>query len=192
MTPAASLAALGLPAALTDAWVAQLSEPRRAYHTLAHIEWMLADVPAGYEACRELIAAIWLHDIVYDPTRGDNEERSAEQARRDLAGSGIAADSVAALILGTAHHRAGDALQNVLNDLDLMILGGSEAEYAAYAEAIRREYAHVPDAAYRAGRPAVLRRFLERERIYQGAGLVAREEAARRNLLREIAALERS
>lgn len=190
MIPAASLAALGLPAALTDAWTVQLAEPRRAYHTLAHIERMLADVPAEYETCRELIAAIWLHDIVYDPTRADNEERSAEQARRDLAGSGIDAELVAELILGTAHHRAGSALQNVLNDLDLMILGGSEAEYAAYAEAIRREYAHVPDAAYRTGRPAVLRRFLDRGRIYQGAALAAREGTARRHLLREIAALE--
>jgi predicted metal-dependent HD superfamily phosphohydrolase len=191
VTPAASLAVLGLPASLTDAWIAQLSEPQRAYHTLAHIHRMLADVPQEHAAARELVAAIWLHDIVYDPMRSDNEERSAEQALRDLAGTDIDAAHVAELILGTRHHRGGSALQSVLDDLDLTILGASAAEYADYAEAIRREYRHLPEDTYRAGRAAVLRHFLERERIYHGAHLSAREVAARSNLGREIETLER-
>lgn len=190
MSPERSLALLGLPEVLTDGWAAQLREPHRAYHTDKHIARMLADVPAGEER-RELIAAIWLHDIVYEPTRGDNEERSAEQASRDLAGTAIDAGEVAALILGTKHHQGASPLQNLLNDIDLAILATDEADYADYARAIRREYAHVPDTAYRSGRAAVLRRFLEQALIYHDARFRPREATARRNLEREIAELER-
>lgn len=42
-----------------------------------------------------------------------------------------------------------------------------QADYAAYASAVRREYASVSDAAWQFGRVGVLNRFLVRFRIYQ-------------------------
>jgi predicted metal-dependent HD superfamily phosphohydrolase len=186
MSPEGSLAMLGLPGTVTDRWQAQLAEPHRHYHDRRHIAAMLAAIPPGRES-RELIAAIWLHDVVYDPRAGDNEERSAEQARRDLAVSDIDAGRVAALILGTKHHRADMEEQQLLNDLDLGILGASPDAYARYAADIRREYAHVAEEAYRAGRARVLRGFLELPAIYGGADFRHLEEPARANLAGEIA-----
>lgn len=189
LTPAESLTLLALPAALTDGWRAQLAEPHRRYHDERHIAAMLSHIPAG-QASRELIAAIWLHDVIYDPHAADNEERSAEQARRDLAGSGIDAEAVAALILATKHHRAATGEERLLVDLDLGVLGVPPDAYERYAADIRAEYAHVPEEAYRMGRAQVLRRFLDRPAIYATAGFARLEERARANLSGEIADLE--
>jgi predicted metal-dependent HD superfamily phosphohydrolase len=78
----------------------------------------------------------------------------------------------------------------VLVDADLSILGAPAEVYDRYAAAVRAEYAHVPADAWRAGRSAVLRSFLDRPAIFHtAAGRGRWEEAARANLGRERAAL---
>jgi len=65
------------------------------------------------------------------------------------------------------------------------------AAYAVYAAQIRAEYAHLAHADYCRGRAAVLRRFLERPRLYfTAAAHDAWEARARANLAREIADLD--
>ncbi len=49
----------------------------------------------------------------------------------------------------------------LLCDADLAVLGSSPQRYGRYAADVRREYAHVDDAAFREGRTAVLRTLLE-------------------------------
>lgn len=69
---------------------ARYTEPQRHYHTLAHLEEMLRRLdefeanapaahrlPAGGTQRLVLELALLFHDAVYDPQRGDNEERSA-------------------------------------------------------------------------------------------------------------------
>lgn len=81
-------------------------------------------------------------------------------------------------------------------NLDLSILAAEREAYDAYAAAIRREYAHVPDAEYRAGRMAVLGRFLERETLFYGGeeigGGEEKESCARANVQRELTTLARA
>ena len=99
---------------------------------------------------------------------------------------------VARLVRLTATHRpaAGDADGAVLCDADLAVLAREDPRYRAYAADVRREYAHVPDDAFAAGRGAVLRRFLAHERIFTtDHGRLHWEPAARRNLSRELAEL---
>lgn len=187
MEIADSLERLGLPAAVTAAWIARLGERHRHYHTLSHVAHMLANLPEA-DAARELIAAIWLHDIVYDPRAADNEERSAEQALRDLAGTDIDGALVAALIMGTRRHEPGSDMQNLLNDLDLGIFGAPRAAYARYRDRIRREYGFVPEHVYRPNRALVLERY-DATRIFRTPAFAAREAAAHANLRWEIAAL---
>ncbi len=77
--------------------VSRYADPQRAYHTLDHI----TDCLRHFDAVRHLAAwpaavelAIWFHDAIYDPQRGDNETRSAELAEvtlRALAGDRLAA-----------------------------------------------------------------------------------------------------
>lgn len=187
MTPDQSLQLLGLAPVITKRWRARLNEPQRHYHTLAHIEAMLANLPQS-DATREMAAAIWLHDIVYDPKASDNEEMSAFVAEQDLAGSGISIPIVVGLILGTKRHESGSAQQNLLNDLDLGILGAPPPTYARYAHQIRMEYAHVPTPQYHAGRAAVLTAF-DQKQIFQTERFAHLEEQAHKNLRAEITRL---
>jgi predicted metal-dependent HD superfamily phosphohydrolase len=74
--------------------------------------------------------------------------------------------------------------------IDLSILGAEPEAYAAYAKAIREEYAHVPEDVYRFGRARVLRTFLDAAVLFPDPAFAAAlEAAARRNLAAEIAAL---
>ncbi len=180
------------------ALIAAYAEPHRAYHTLAHVAAVLTTLDTLRDAAQDwpaLQLAAWYHDVVYDPRHADNEAQSAAVATRTLTGLGLPAaliTHVAALIEQTQTHdpTPGDPDAPLLLDADLAILGAAPADYAAYAAAIRQEYAWVPDDPYRAGRIAVLQHFLGRPRIYHTARLCATHEApARRNLTTEIAAL---
>lgn len=185
--------------AVRDELIARYSEPHRRYLTLVHIEDCLAQVAASTdldETQRALMdAAIWFHDAIYDATRNDNEAESAALAADRLAAEGAPQsfiDEVVRLILLTAGHsvQAGDVLGARLVSIDLSILGAEPARYDAYAAAIREEYAHVPEPLYRAGRAAILGRFLESEALFADPIWAGRYETqARANLTREIAAL---
>jgi len=178
---------------------ARYREPHRRYHTLEHVADCLAQLSEaeGLSADERhvLELAIRWHDAIYDPTRTDNEERSADLARRDLAALGEpdpVIDEVARLILLTKGHTVGpgDRLGAILVSIDLSILGREPAAYDRYAAQVREEYAFVPDDAFRAGRAAVLRKFLDAPVIYADPAFVDRYEApARENLARELRSL---
>lgn len=179
---------------------ARYAEPHRRYHSLSHIEDCLGELEAvpGLTADERLTLeqALWWHDAVYDPTRTDNEAQSATLAERELAEIGATDEQraeVSRLILLTRGHAVepGDKLGALMISIDLAILGRRPADYDRYAAQIRQEYAHVPEPLYRAGRAAVMRRFLEAETIYPDPAFAARFEVeARANIAREIAALE--
>ena len=186
--------------AVLEETVSAYGEPHRHYHTIGHIASLLAllDRHGADVADRDaLTLAILFHDIVYDPTRQDNEEASAAWTVARLEGLGFPEDlraKVARLIVATRHDRpfeaTGEADLALLLDLDLSILAAPPADYRAYAQAVRREYALVPDPLYRPGRRRVLEGFLRRERIYLTTPLrTAWERPARANIAAEIAQL---
>ena len=187
-------------AGVLEETVRAYGQPHRHYHTLDHVATLLAllECHGADAADRETLAlAILFHDVVYDPARPDNEEASAAWAEARLAGLGFPETQrvkVARYILATRHDRAveaaGEADLALLLDLDLSILAAPSRDYRAYAEAVRHEYAFVPDEFYRRGRRRVLEGFLQRERIYLTERLHADwERPARTNLAAEIAAL---
>lgn len=149
-------------------------EPHRHYHTLDHLKRMFAefDLIAARLASPNLVAfAIFYHDIIYDPTRSDNEAKSAELMQSSLSDYLTKAqlDRIKALILMTADHNltAPDDLDAAyFLDLDLSILAAPWAEYQQYAKAVRLEYGHVAEADYRKGRTAVLQSLLAHPKLY--------------------------
>lgn len=180
--------------------LARWGEPHRHYHTVAHLGVVLdvVDRHAGLAGRPDLVRlAAWCHDAVYDPrAAGDaNERDSAALAESLLTGLGVPAPAVAEvrrLVLLTAGHRVtrDDADGALLCDADLAVLAGPPAAYDRYAAAIRREYAHVPEPAFRSGRAAVLTGLLELPTLFRLPPLAARWEApARANLGRELATL---
>jgi predicted metal-dependent HD superfamily phosphohydrolase len=179
-----------------DELVAAYSEPHRHYHTLEHIAEMLKVVGKLADQCedvRTVQLAVWFHDAVYDPTAKDNEERSALMAAERLESLAIMPNHIQRIVelIPFTRHAApiptGLPDAAVLLDADLAILGSAEARYQRYAEAIRREYAHVPEDKYRAGRIVVLQQFLNRAHIYLTERMRTEGETqARQNLQAEM------
>ncbi|WP_377270671.1 hypothetical protein [Peterkaempfera sp. SMS 1(5)a] len=171
------------------------AEPQRCYHTAAHLTAVLDEIEvlAGHADDADAVRlAAWFHDAVYRPDRSENEERSAALAERALPEAGLGrarTAEVARLVRLTVTHdpSPGDRNGEVLCDADLAVLAGSPEAYAAYAAAVREEYAFVPDETFRAGRAAVLRQLLDLPVLYRTATAHARhEERARRNLATEL------
>ncbi len=182
------------------------SEPHRRYHDLAHLQDVLLSLDQlsdlGEQVRPSVLLAAWYHDAVYDGVAGEDERRSAELARQELRGVGLSpalAAEVARLVLATTPGggvpgvAAGAVVDHdaaVLRDADLAILAAPPKRYAAYAAAVRAEYAHVPEEAFRRGRADILAGILSAPRIYGTPTAHARwEERARANLAREIAVL---
>ena len=181
---------------MTPALERAYAEPHRRYPTRGHIEDCLSQLARFdlEEADRRLLTwAIWWHDAVYDPKAKDNEEQSARIALRDLPSLGAApaeAEEVARLIRLTAGHQVpqGDRLGALLISIDLSILGASPARYDQYVAQVREEYSFVPDPAWRSGRAAVMRHFLDAPVIFPEPTMRAElEEQARKNIARELA-----
>jgi predicted metal-dependent HD superfamily phosphohydrolase len=199
----------GVPAELLDRWrtllpdrpdigvelVDRWSRPGRHYHNPDHLLAVLniVDEFAGLAPDADAVRlAAWYHDAVYDPAAGDNEERSAALAETELTGAGVPAGRVAEtarLVRLTAGHRVADGDRGgaLLADADLAILAAAPADYDRYAAAVRREYAHLPDETFRAGRAVVLRALTDLPALYRIVPPRREWEArARANLAREL------
>lgn len=185
-----------LRARLVDAYAA----PTRRYHDTRHLAEVLdhlADLMPRTslpEADRDVVVlAAWFHDAVYD-ARPDDEERSAALAEETLPSCAVPSSVVAEVArlvrLTRDHDPAPDDLAGqVLCDADLAILAADADRYAEYTRAVREEYAHVDEAAFRDGRAAVLRALWDGPLFHTPAAREAWELRARANLARELAEL---
>ncbi|MFI0983665.1 HD domain-containing protein [Streptomyces exfoliatus] len=174
------------------------AEPQRRYHTVDHLRAVLHRIDeltdqGGEGGELELVRlAAWFHDAVYRPDRSENEERSAVLAERALTEAGLTPHEVAEvarLVRLTVTHDPdpGDLNGETLCDADLAILATAPDTYRGYTEAIREEYAFVPEEAFREGRAAVLRHLLSLPRLFHTPyGAAAWEETARENMEREL------
>lgn len=193
---------------MLDRLIAAYDDPGRGYHNTLHlaevferIEILLAaDPDSGIDRDAVLLAA-WFHDAVYDTgvdTSGDNEERSAVLAERELSSTHAApplVDEVARLVRLTATHRptADDGAGKVLCDADLGILAEDDARYREYARGVREEYADVPVDVFRAGRADILSKLLDAPTLFQTSFAIQHwEERARRNLAQELTGRKRT
>ncbi len=177
--------------------LASYAEPHRGYHNLTHLAEMLANAETltpYAENPAAVVLAAWFHDAVYDPRAVDSEERSAALAESELAALRVPAATaahVAGLVRITVTHLPDDRDTAVVSDADLAVLASGPERYRAYVEGVRREYAHVSDELFRAGRAAILRGLLDRERIFQtDYGSVHWEAPARRNITDELRAMD--
>lgn len=182
--------------------VTHYGEPQRAYHTLNHIEQLLVEFESIKHHLSEphiIALALYYHDVIYDPTRSDNELQSAEFATDALSPylSQEQCQQIYALIMMTANHQI-DALIDsdkyndaaYLLDMDLSILGAPWSAYEQYAKAIRQEYNHVADDNYRDGRTAVLQGLLAHPKLYLTDHYYEQlETQARANIKRELTLL---
>ncbi len=178
--------------------LSRYAEPHRHYHTarhLAHVLRMIDQLAEDHDLFLVRLAA-WFHDAVYaiPPGQVPNEEASARLALSELGRAGLEQEDltqVARLVRLTSSHIPGsrDPEGELLCDADLSILASPTDEYAAYTEAVRKEYAAVPEEAFVAGRLAILTSLSEGEifRTSKGRALTG---IARANVTAECAALQ--
>lgn len=169
------------------------TEPHRSYHTLAHIEAVLIGLDAHHAAFDDADAAelaLFYHDLIYDPTRQDNESQSAARLTTRLSshiGTGRLTRACNHIEATRRHDATEDPDTNLILDLDMSILGAAWPDYLAYAKGVHAEYAPVYGAeAYTMGRVKLfLEPTLAKPRIFLTAPFAALESPARDNLARE-------
>ncbi|MEL7220930.1 MAG: hypothetical protein AAGJ93_06395 [Bacteroidota bacterium] len=163
-------------------------EANRHYHNLDHLSALFASFDQYKTELAEplvVACAIWYHDIVYNAKRNDNEAQSALVAAQNIAHFGLSEEQQQRClhyICATAQHLevkvGAQADLAYFLDFDLAVLAWPRAQYKAYAEAIRKEYRHVPSFFYRRGRRKVLKYFLEVPRLFRTAEFQEKFEAA--------------
>jgi len=163
-------------------------EAHRHNHHLGHLASSLEELDRCGGRHPAIEGAIWFHDVIYDPTRGDNETASIAWFMEETPWlDREMATEISRLIEATDFRTtpAGDPEVLLMIDIDLAILGSEPEEYDAYTRAIRMEYSHVSDGDFRKGRAKVMAHFLARP-IYRTPGFASREERARGNISREL------
>lgn len=174
------------------------SYKKRHYHNLTHLEHMLT-MAVKYKIHLNdfdtVLFSIYYHDIVYNPKRQDNEQKSAEIAHNHLTRLSMPSEKTTNCInqiMATKYHEhSADNDTNYFVDLDLAILGESPKHYKDYAEKIRKEYAMYPTGLFNKARKNVLQHFLKRDKIYQTKLFQdLMEEQARANLNAELRGLK--
>ena len=175
------------------------SEKSRFYHNLIHVKSLLNLFESLEDKIQNRNAvrfAIWFHDVIYNSRRNDNEAESARLASETLVKLDVNTETiefVGDLILDTKSHSGRNLSYDakLFLDMDLAILGTSEAIYKEYSKAIRTEYSWVSESTYRKGRKKVLKSFIERKRIYFTDEMKIRYEGqARKNISSEIRSLD--
>jgi predicted metal-dependent HD superfamily phosphohydrolase len=150
---------------------AHYAQPHRHYHDLRHLAHCLQhfDTVADRLGERDQVeTAIWFHDVVLEPGRTDNEQRSADYFRQ-LAGAVMPGDFVGGvvdLILYTTHRTPpADLDHQFLCDIDLSSFGNPWDAFLANSKAIELEFSGTRDE-YVRGETAFLEAMLRRPRIF--------------------------
>lgn len=144
----------------------------RYYHNLSHLNNFLVELiplKSKFQNWEVIVLAIVYHDIVYNPLKKNNEEKSADLAVKELTKIDLAHDLIkhcSNLIIATKKHESSHQEIKLFTDADLAILGKNADQYRDYTKQIRKEYSIYPDFLYYPGRKKVLMHFLNKKRIY--------------------------
>ncbi|WP_462219329.1 HD domain-containing protein [Ferruginibacter sp.] len=170
------------------------SNKKRYYHTLNHLESLLQQlftIKIKIEDWDTVLFSLYYHDIIYNPLKTTNEEKSAAFAENRMQLIGVpqmTIENCVRHILATKKHLlSADNDTNIFIDADLSILGQPWNVYENYYKQVRNEYSLYPDLIYKPGRKKVLQHFLQMERIFKTDYFFERfESQAKANLEKEL------
>lgn len=126
------------------------SEPHRHFHTTDHLNDVLGQIFDIYNCPLDLVPMVIagvFHDIVYDPQRKDNEERSIEVLEFYISDSQKNPDIIEQakkIILATKTHDKIHDLISDFNKFDCSILDRDLPDLLKWEEQIRKEYSFAP------------------------------------------------
>ena len=181
---------------IADSMMHYYSEYHRFYHTLEHVEHglnLLKDVRDYCDDYDLVRYSWWYHDIIYLPNCLNNELVSADKAVFDVFQLGVTDDDatlkIYKMVWATKHlnNKVESHDDKIIHDVDLAILGSSDAEYIRYSKQIEDEYNMYRGEKYLKGRLLVLNDFLKLKNIYyMGYFQNHFEEKAQKNISNEI------
>lgn len=133
------------------------NESHRSYHNLDHLNDLISQINESKSNFSEkeyekLIISALFHDIVYDPLKEDNEEKSAEF----LMECAINKDDkdileIRQTILDTKNHQETNELSKYFNEFDMNIVERNFDELLKWEKGISEEYSHYGEF-YKVGR----------------------------------------
>jgi len=151
---------------LLDIW----NESHRSFHNLDHLTDIIDQInesfesgDIGVEKAEKLILTALFHDIVYEPTRQDNEERSAEfliNLCEDKQNPDIL--EIRDAILDTKTHRSSTPLSESFNRFDMRIVERDFDQLLKWEQGIHEEYSVYGNEMYKEGRLKFLESLLDK------------------------------
>lgn len=135
------------------------NESHRHFHNLSHLDDLIAQIESysknndiSNELFEQLIIVALFHDIVYDSTRNDNEEKSAEFFYKCCESKDHRIDEIRDAILDTKTHKSNSKLSELFNSFDMNIIERDFDSLLEWENGIYQEYKHYGDANYKKGR----------------------------------------
>ena len=148
--------------------LAMWNESHRHYHTLDHLNDLIDQINESKSRYSEkeyekLLIASLFHDIVYDPMKNDNEEKSADffmECCIDKSSTDIL--DIKQMILDTKTHNSSTKLSESFNHFDMNIVERDFDSLLKWEDGIYAEYASYGKEAYRVGRLKFLESLLDK------------------------------
>ncbi|MDJ1483717.1 adenylyltransferase/cytidyltransferase family protein [Cytophagaceae bacterium YF14B1] len=134
------------------------NEPHRFYHTEKHLSFLIDKIEKSSlseEEKDKLRLTAFFHDVVYDPTAQDNEERSAEMLKEVT--QHPVTEEVVEMILDTKTHKPRTELSRQFVDWDMAIVSDSDfTQLMEWERGVFKEFQFVDYSMYKMGRLALL------------------------------------
>ena len=126
--------------------LARWNESHRHYHSLNHLNDLIAQINENKSKYSEkeyekLLIASLFHDIVYDPMKSDNEEKSAEffiECCSDKTNQDIT--EIKQMILDTKTHQSNTLLSESFNNFDMNIVERDFDQLLEWERGIHEEF----------------------------------------------------
>jgi len=151
---------------LLDMW----NESHRSFHNLDHLNDIIDQIneQSSFGLLEEkqkekLYLTALFHDIIYEPTRSDNEERSAdffmnlchEKTNPDIL-------EIRDAILDTKEHKSATPLAESFNEFDMNVVERDFEQLLHWERGIHNEYASFGNDMYKQGRLKFLESLLDK------------------------------
>jgi predicted metal-dependent HD superfamily phosphohydrolase len=203
---------LKVPEDISLNWFGQVrdlySQSWRKYHNLNHLYHFVSQADQLFTEQKiknyvNTLLAIWFHDIIYIPSRKDNEDRSCEifmQFFQDIKGAlilenifeSVDTETILNYIMCTKSHfednEYDDTDLNYMLDLDLLTFSLPYEKFIENNKGIHFEFTHhLSEEQFKNGRGNFLKMVLKKKQIYRTPEMYEKyEKLARENIQRDL------
>jgi predicted metal-dependent HD superfamily phosphohydrolase len=145
------------------------NESHRHYHTLDHLNDLISQINEfknesnlSEKEYEKLLLTALFHDIVYDPMRQDNEEKSAEFFIECCVEKNSDIQEIKTAILETKTHQSTIGLSTIFNKFDMDIVDRDIGSLMNWESGIYEEFKGYGKDAYKEGRLKFLESLLDK------------------------------